>query len=326
VVAIYNYLTTNGWTTENKEFASWAVGYLTENPATFPSFKTVFLDGPIELPNSEVKVINNVSINLSGSDYAFGGLSNSFTESEFDNVIENLGNDFNDDPIQFYLIACYKNSKTLGSSIYSVAANSIKIGDYSLTPHYNSKNILMFYTAWRSSSLGVEFIVKANALNSFKSNHDFYRASANLFYVNGKPKLSDIMIGGGDYWEGILQAYKEAFSDPMYYVYLGHAFIGAATNLKTVPNTNEPIKFTSITRKGSEYPSIKIENMTIQQYKNAISAKYNKPWILEPNNPLKSRLQVDNKMYFEHPSTSSPYPSIDVSRNGKMIGKFRFKN
>ena len=248
-----NYYTAYGNSEEVKEFLLWAVGYLYAAPNTWTAFNDVFFSGPKGLVFEDVIPESIATPLYMQSDYNMIGVAAYFTESEFENVINNLNNDFNDEPIQLYLIACYKNSKLLNSSLYSTS-NSLKIGDYTVTPHYNAQGTLVFYSAWRSASLGIEYLIKASALNDFKNNHTFYRACANLFYVNGKPSNSQIQMGAGDYWKGLLTSYQEAFSNPYYYVYLAHAFIGTATNLKTVPNTNQPIKYTITTKKEFKIP------------------------------------------------------------------------
>ncbi len=46
-VAIYNYLSTNGWTPDNKGFASWAIGYLMGNPnVSINQFENWFMGKP----------------------------------------------------------------------------------------------------------------------------------------------------------------------------------------------------------------------------------------------------------------------------------------
>jgi len=311
-------------TPENKAFGKWAIEYLTLYPDTYPSFQNVFLSGPHDLIFENVQIENIPGHVLSASDYNFTGISNYFTEAEFDNIIENLSNDITEDPIQLYMIACYKNSKLLNSSIYS-KPNNFQIGEYSLCPHYNSQNRLVFYSAFRKASLGIEYLIKADALNAFKEKYSVYKAAADLFYVNGKPSYSQLQMAAGDYWAGIVEAHKEAYSNPMYYLYLAHVFTATATNLKTVPNTNQPIKFTSSTIRNTKQVSITIENMSIAEYRNAIGQKYNTTW--QPLGDGKFRLEVGQNRYMSYPfATSTREPTIEYFRNGNSIGKFRFHN
>lgn len=326
VDAISAYLNVNGNTQENIDFAKWAVGYLMANTTSFSAFKDVFLSGPKEL-TFESHSFQNTTINLSQNDYDQNGTNSFFSENEFDALVTSLSNDFNEDPIELYLLACYRHSKTLNSSTYSKAGNQLKLGDYYLTPHYNSQNQLVFYTASRNQNLGIEYIVKANALNAFKENYTTYKAAADLFYVNGKPSYSQIQMAAGDYWEGLLSAYTNAFSDPYYYLYLGHVFVGTATNLKNVPNTNQPIKYTFSTKKNSRYPNLQIENMSRLDYMDDMATKFQKQWIPEATDPTKSRLTIGNRTYVSVPlSSTEPQPSIYFSKNGKLLGKYRFKN
>ncbi|OOG18171.1 hypothetical protein BWD42_12960 [Sphingobacterium sp. CZ-UAM] len=161
-----------------------------------------------------------------------GGSSSStyFSESEFDNVLANLKNGLNGDPIEFYLIASYKNSKLLNSSTYSVGANSIKVGDYTLTPHYDSKGVLKFYSASRNTTFGIEYIVRADALSKFQNNYTLYSAAANAFYFNGIPSHSQIQMASGDFFAGLTGSWASAIQDPAYYAYLTHVLYGIGVN------------------------------------------------------------------------------------------------
>lgn len=320
-----NYFENNGGATqENVQFIQWTADYLIQYPNTKASFNNVFFNGAHNLTFENVQINSATGNFLSASDYHINGLATEFTESEFDNVIQNLSNPITDDPIELYMVASYKNSKLLNSSTYSKPSN-FKIGEYSLTPHYNSQNVLVFYSAFRNSSLGIEYLIRADALNSFKEKYSTYKFAADLFYVNGKPSLSQLQMAAGDYWESIVEANAEAFSNPMYYLYLAHVFIGTSTNLKTVPNSTEPLKFTSTTLRNSRKVSITIKNSSIQQYRNAISQKYNLPWEDLGNGSY--RLESGQNRYLSYPNaTSTGKPTIEYFRNGKSIGKFRFHN
>ncbi|RZK16668.1 MAG: hypothetical protein EOO86_14365 [Pedobacter sp.] len=333
VAELAKYLITNGSSVENSTFVKWAVGYLLENPNSFTGFTNVFLNGPIDLTFENVQIENVTGNVLSANDYAIAGLSDNFTESEFDNVIQNLNNDITEDPIQLYMIASYKNSKLLNSSTYAISSNYFMVGEYILCAHYNSKNKIAFYSAFRKSSLGIEYLIRADALNAFKEKYTTYKAAADLFYVNGKPSLSQIQIAAGDYWEGLVESHKEAYSNPTYYLYLAHVFTATAVNLKsvsvsdpvkiTVSPVSDPLKWTSTTIKRTV--TINIENRTIAQYREMISQKYNASW--QNIGDGKFRLEVGQNRYVSYPiSTSTLEPTIQYFRNNISIGKFRFKN
>ncbi|WP_316799049.1 hypothetical protein [Pedobacter frigidisoli] len=204
-----------------------------------------------------------------------------------------------------------------------------------MTPHYNSQNQIVFYSAWRSANIGIEYIIKASELNKFKENYSTFKAAANLFYLNGKPNRSEIQMANGDYWEGLVASHKEAFTNPLYYLYLAHVFTATATNLKSVPVAErveirvspevDALKWTSTTIRNTNTVSITIENKTVAQYKELISQKYSSTWQDLGNG--KAKLEVGQNRYIYNPAAASTEkPSIYYFRNGKAIGKFRFKN
>ncbi|WP_145855983.1 hypothetical protein [Pedobacter suwonensis] len=334
VTELTKYLINNGLSIDNTNFIHWSVGYLKEYQNIYPSFKNVFLNGSSDLVSENIQIENDGTNFLSANDYSISGISNFFTEAEFDNLIQNLSNNITEDPIQLYMIACYKSSKLLNSSMYS-KPNNFQIGEYTLCPHYNSQNKLVFYSAFRKSGLGIEYLIRADALNTFKINYTLYKSAANLFYVNGKPSYSQIQMSAGDYWEGVVESYKEAFSNPMYYLYLGHVFVATATNLNSVPTNNpvkitvnpenDPIKWTSTSIRNTVKVSVTIENRTIAQYRDMISQKYNAAWQDIGNGKFK--LEVGQNRYISNPAASSTEkPTIYYFRNGKDIGRFRFNN
>ncbi|MGB3063488.1 hypothetical protein [Sphingobacterium thalpophilum] len=158
------------------------------------------------------------------------GSNTYFSETEFNTILDNLENGLNGDPIEFYLIASYKNSKLLNSSTYSIGANSIQVGDYTLTPHYDSKGVLKFYTASRNTNLGIEYIVRADALNKFQNDYKLYSAAANAFYINGIPSQAQIQMASGNFFEGLSNSWASAIKDPSYYFYLTHVLYGIGVN------------------------------------------------------------------------------------------------
>ncbi|WP_316768472.1 hypothetical protein [Pedobacter frigiditerrae] len=220
----------------------------------------------------------------------------------------------------------------LNSSIYSIP-NNFQIGDYTLCPHYNSQNQLVFYAAMRSPSLGIEFLIRADALNKFREGHNNYRGAANLFYINGKPSLYQIQMAAGDYWKRIKQAHKDAWSDPLYYLYLGHIFVSSTTNYKstplspTRPSPTPKIKYTITTLRNSNVSNITIENMSQVEYKLDLSQKFNTQWEPIVGDPTKFKLPVGNKLYISVPLSSvDPKPSIYFYQSGEIMGKIRFHN
>lgn len=258
-----------------------------------------------------------------------------FEQASTITIVNNLSNPITGDPIEFYLLAQYKNSNTLKLSSFSIDSNSIQVGTYTITPHYKSNGTLVFYTAVRWNSTGnglmhdIEFIIKPSGLANFQQKIDLYTNSANLFYLNGTPSQGQIAMAAGDYVNGLKDRWADALSNPMYYVYLGHVFVGVATNLNAVESTSTTfegkIKFTSTTSSSSSDISIDINNRSYTQYRQMIQDKYpNLSWT--PNASGEVDLFIPgNIKYVGRFQNSSGYAYvIEYWRNGQLIGKFRF--
>lgn len=176
----------------------------------------------------------------------------------------------------------------------------------------------MFYTAWRNHEFGIEYIIKGSALEAFRANYTVYRAAANAFYVNGIPPLSQIQMAAGDYWEGLWNANVDAITNPAHYVYLAHVMLGTAVN-------TSGISFQSSTIRNTQKVSITIDNYSASQFRNLIQQKRGGTWI--DHGQGKPRLVSGNDEYFYYPvAESTQLPSIQYTRNGKVIGVFRFNN
>lgn len=258
-----------------------------------------------------------------------------FEQATTINIVENLSNEISGDPVELYLILKYKHSSLLNASAYSSAGNSISVGSYTLTPHYSANGTLVYYTAARYSTTtgvpinSIEYIIKPSGLTNFQDKIDLYTAAANLFYMNGIPSQGQIAMAAGDYVTGLKDMWADALTDPQYYVYLAHIFVGCATNLNAVQSTSTSfegkIKFTSSTQ-GSSIQNITINNRSATQYKQLISNKFpNATWETHPSPNVDQILISGNIKYvgrFEN--NSGFYYVIDYYRNGILIGKFRF--
>lgn len=249
------------------------------------------------------------------------------------NYINSLENPLTSDPIEFYLIAKYNFSDILALSIFEQAGNSLTIGEYTLTPHYDSNNTLLFYAAVRQNgkNLGIEYIIKTSALQSFTDKIELYTYAANLFYLGGIPSQSQIAIAAGDYFNGLTGMWGDALKDPNYYVYLAHVFVGTATNLNAVNSTsrtytNNKISFSNITKPNSR-PNYVINNRSFNQYKDLIQQKYNVPW-QSTSSPNVEILTKGNIKYSARTFASDWQHgyTIEYYRNGVLIGKLRFYN
>ncbi|QBQ41262.1 hypothetical protein E2P86_08880 [Sphingobacterium psychroaquaticum] len=298
------------------ELATWAIKELTSGNITWEDFELIFINGVTSDFDDDIIVETNVP--TVPSNYSAIGITDPFAQSEFNSVLNNLQNDITGDPIEFYLISVYKNSKILNSSVYSVASNSIKVGEFTLTPHYDSNSLLKFYTATRNQNRGIEYIIRADALSMFKSNYTLYKAASNAFYLNGIPSTSQIQLAAGDFFHGVTNSWIDAIRDPSYYVYITHVLYGIGVNTKS-------ISFRSTTIRNTKKVSITIYNYTPSQIRAMIQQKHGGTWVEYGDGRL--RLVSGSDTYFYYPfSKSTGKSSISYRRNNKEIGVFRFND
>lgn len=249
-------------------------------------------------------------------------------------AVENLSNTITGDPIEFYLVLQYKNSNLLNLSSFSINSNTIQVGSYTLIPHYKKDGTLVFYTAarWVGNNLmhDIEYIVKPSGLTNFQNKIDLYTASANLFYLNSTPSQGQIALAIGNYFTGLKNMWADALTNPQYYLYLGHVFVGVATNLNAVESTTTSfegkIKFTSYTNP-SRVVSVDINNRSFIQYRQLIQNKFpNSSWIPNASGEVELFLSGNIKYVGRFQNNSGYAYVIDYYRNGMLIGKFRFFN
>lgn len=197
--AINKYLSDNQNSEEAKDFAKWAVGYLKENP------------------NEDVFALVSA------------GTSVYYTDEEMEAVINSMTDPITGNGIDLYLILKYKGSKIFELSRYSKSINSIDVGDYTLTPHYDKTGKLVFYAGSRlnpsTARNGIEYIIKPNQLNNFKNNVDYYTSAASLVYMYGVPDKGMIQMMAGDRIDGLLNLWGEALKSPEYWMYLINCFL-----------------------------------------------------------------------------------------------------
>lgn len=249
-------------------------------------------------------------------------------------AVENLSNTITGDPIEFYLVLQYKHSNLLNLSSFSINSNTIQVGSYTLIPHYKKDGTLVFYTAarWVGNNLmhDIEYIVKPSGLTNFQNKIDLYTASANLFYLNSTPNQGQIALAIGNYFTGLKNMWADALTNPQYYLYLGHVFVGVATNLNAVESTTTSfegkIKFTSYTNP-SRVVSVDINNRSFIQYRQLIQNKFpNSSWIPNASGEVELFLSGNIKYVGRFQNNSGYAYVIDYYRNGMLIGKFRFFN
>lgn len=210
--------------------------------------------------------------------------------------------------------------KLLDLSRYSKGSSSAKVGEYYLTPHYDSAGNLLFYAALRDGINGIEYIIKAGQLVNFTKNLVYYTNAANLVYLNGIPTKAMIQVMSGDYTAGLLNMWGDALKSPEYYAYVANIFVATAINL---PDAR--ISYTSVSVPNTNVPNIRINNVSWAEYKTLISNKYTIPWKATSNAEVQI-LEIGNIKYGAR-LRASEWPdgfTIDYYKNGVLYTKFRF--
>ncbi|WP_299398389.1 hypothetical protein [uncultured Gelidibacter sp.] len=277
-------------------------------------------------PNMEMKAFALASI-----ESWYNGYQVNFDEYEVTSYINNIENPITGNPIELYLIAKYKSNALLDLSLYSIGTNQIQIGEYNLTPHYGINDKLVFYSALRTNNLGIEYVIKANALSDFQDKITIYTAAANLVYLNGIPSEGQIAIAAGDYFSGLKDMWADALTNPNYYIYLAHIFVATATNLNAANSSSttyasDKINYSNITNPNS-VPNYAINNRSFNQYKDLIQQKYNIPW--QNTSSPNVKFLINGNIKYNARTVASDWSygyTIDYYRNGILIGKLRFYN
>jgi len=246
-------------------------------------------------PDYEVDVTTPDNAHLSGEPaITIDPNADYYTSSEIDQLIANLQNGaIQEDPIEFYLILNYKGSKLLNTSIKSIASNNIQIGDYLLTPHYDSSNNLLFYAAWRNPNNGIEFIIRVDALTKFKENYKLYKSAADWFYLNGIPSKGDIQYAAGDYFKGLKTLWTDAIHSPQWWAYAITTFMHASLDFASPSQPNLPQPSPKTYLLGTTISSeIQAELNIPSNYTVIPSLKKDGVRFINPNNPLHDYVRV----------------------------------
>lgn len=213
-------------------------------------------------PTDSTDETNNNSEDTVTSPINSDGTSMQLEASSINTINNLMMNPLTSDPIEFYLIAKYLFDTTLDISVFQIASSSSSIGEYTVTPHYDSNGVLVFYAAARQNgkNLGIEYIIKANALTDFQNNINLYTFAANMFYVGGIPSQGQIAMAAGDYWSGLGSMWNDAIHSPEWWAYtitsFGHAIANLPVNsvvssTQTVPSWRVSLnKMTSNSFKG----------------------------------------------------------------------------
>ncbi|POY35118.1 hypothetical protein C3K47_17105 [Solitalea longa] len=65
-------------------------------------------------------------------------------------------------------------------------------GQYFLSPHYDKYGQLLFYSAYRNETNGIEYLIKANDIDNFRKKSDYHVAVADRLYKNGLPSINEV--------------------------------------------------------------------------------------------------------------------------------------
>jgi len=248
----------------------------------------------------------------------------SYTQQELESIIENLNDPITGQGVSLFLVENYKGSKAIKAVYSHVAGDNITVGDYTLAKNYDASGNLISYYAWRNATNGVEYMIKANQLDAFRDNIDYYTSAANLVYFDGPPSQSMIALMSEDYVNGLISMWGEALTDPNYYIYVANVLVMSSANVK--PNN---ITYRNVTT-GVSIPNFEITSHTFSQYKNLIQQKLGGTWQTVATSPLGpiQVLEVGNIKYNARPIAHNPNYNltIDYFRNGRKIGEFRFNN
>jgi hypothetical protein len=199
-LALTNYYSANSADPETIPFLEWAVGYLIENP------------------NDVQFIVQN-------------GKAIYYTDTEMETIINSMADPLTGKGIELYLIVKYKGSKIFDLTRYNLSGNSIQAGAYTLNPSYDKNRALILYSAYRNPQNGIEYLIRADQLQEFKSNVDYYTRAADLVYMNGIPDKGMIQMMAGDRLSGLLNLWHDAIRSPEWWAYAITSFGHAITML-----------------------------------------------------------------------------------------------
>ncbi|MCZ4245439.1 hypothetical protein [Pedobacter punctiformis] len=162
-----------------------------------------------------------------------------YSEAEMLDIISSIQDPITGNGIELYLIVQYKGSKLFNLGSRSTS-NTIEVGTYTLMPFYNSSGGLSFYTASRlgtgGNKNGVEYLIKADQVNNFRTNVEYYTSAADLVYMNGTPTKGMIQLMAGDRVSGLLNLWGESIKSPSYWIYLATLYVTNPTSASVRTN------------------------------------------------------------------------------------------
>ncbi|WP_316803164.1 hypothetical protein [Pedobacter nototheniae] len=159
-----------------------------------------------------------------------------YSEAEMLDIVNSIQDPITGNGIDFYLLVQYRGSKLFNLGLRSTS-NTIEVGSYTLMPFFNSNGGLSFYVASRlgngGTKNGVEYLIKADQLNIFRANIEYYTNIADWFYLNGIPSPAMIKYVAGKSFSERVSAlsslWGSALRSPAYWAYLGTSLLYSAT-------------------------------------------------------------------------------------------------
>ena len=217
-------------------------------------------------------------------------------------------------------------------SKFSKGQNTFKVGDYNLVPHYNAKGTLIFYAAGRNQGLGIEYIIRADALQTFKDKVGFYTSSANVFYLNnGVPDKNTVLLAAGktfeQRWEGLKNMWSNAVNSAEWWAF-NIAVLGVHVSCFQT-TASRVITYRNVTSSGANYVNFEITSHSFSEFKNIISSRTGLNWSLQTNTISGDVFVIQNggvKYIARDFASNGNYSfTIEYYRNtSQPIGVYRF--
>ena len=130
-----------------------------------------------------------------------------------------------------------------------LASKRIKGKEVNLVPASKPNGEIIGYNVWDNVNKSQKPIgqIESGDLNEFQSNQERYVNSFRQYYQFGEPSLGQKLFAAGfeqtlngDYGEGmklygrsVIEQHKESYTNPYFYLALGHSINGAMSNIKS---------------------------------------------------------------------------------------------
>ena len=285
VLNVTDYLDYYDWGYSYKTYAAWALRYFMENPSA-----------------DEIEVL--------WWTYDF---------YELEEIANALEDPITGNGIELYLIVKYRGNKSFLLASRSTS-NTFDVGSYTLTPFYSGRNEIIFYSALRhGTDNGVEYLIRADQLNNFRTNLEYYRAAADLVYMNGIPSEGMIQLMAGDRVKGLLNLWGDAIKSPEYWAYLGTTLLYSATLAGEASALAEA-------KSAISSPEYSFTQTAADHLKKVVTRGLNKGQPRRPfmNSPLTiQEIMATGPGVPDAPAFGSPYPG---GFNWRVSGSFRGSN